>query len=63
MNTSGQYFEAADGTLYYPITGKNSRDTYLEDNWDAVFQTGGFFQNDLSISGGTDKANYFFSLG
>ena len=63
VNTSGQYFEAADGTLHYPIDNKNSRETFVDSNWDEVFQTGGFFQNDLSISGGTDKSKYFFSLG
>jgi len=63
VNTSGQFFEADNGTLYYPITGKNSRDLFVDSNWDAVFQTGGFWQNDLSISGGSDKATYFFSFG
>ncbi|GAB4259995.1 MAG: SusC/RagA family TonB-linked outer membrane protein [Saprospiraceae bacterium] len=63
VNTSGQYFEAEDGTKYYPIVSKNSRDTYVDENWDAVFQTGGFWQNDLTISGGSDKATYFFSVG
>ncbi|MFT4565528.1 MAG: TonB-linked SusC/RagA family outer membrane protein [Saprospiraceae bacterium] len=63
VDQSGQYFEAEDGTLYYPIDEKNSTETFLESNWDAVFQKGGYFQNDLSISGGNDKSNFFFSLG
>lgn len=63
VNTSGQYFESATGNLYYPISQKNSRDTYVDENWDAVFQTGGFWQHDLSISGGNERATYFFSLG
>ncbi|MDP4820781.1 MAG: hypothetical protein NWR67_07230, partial [Saprospiraceae bacterium] len=63
VNTSGQYFEAADGTRYYPITKKNSQETFAEENWDAVFQTGKFWQHDLSISGGGDKGTYFFSFG
>lgn len=63
VDQSGQYFEAADGTLYYPIDQKNSQETFLESNWDGAFQTGGFLQNDLSISGGNDKSNFYFSLG
>jgi len=63
VNTSGQFFEAQNGERYYPITGKNSRETFNDANWDGVFQTGGFLQHDLSISGGNDKSTYFFSMG
>ncbi len=63
VDQSGQYFEARDGTRYYPIDEKNSRETFVEENWDQVFQTGGFWQNDLDISGGNEKATYFFSMG
>ena len=63
FDQSGQYFEAANGTLYYPIDDKNSTQSFLDSNWDGVFQTGGFLQHDLSISGGTDKSTYFFSMG
>ena len=64
--TDGEYFEADDGTLYYPLADrnvKNSKETYVDKNFDAVFQTGKVIQNDLSISGGTDRAKFFFSLG
>ena len=63
VDQSGQHFQADDGTMYYPIDTKNSKETFVGSNWDAIFQTGGFWQNDLSISGGSDKATYFFSLG
>lgn len=63
VNTSGQYYEATDGTRYYPIVKRNSQETYDDANWDAVFQTGKFWQHDLSISGGGDKGTYFFSFG
>lgn len=63
FDQSGQYFEAESGNRYYPIDEKNSTETFVNSNWDDVFQTGGYFQNDLSISGGNDRANYFFSLG
>ncbi len=62
FDTSGQFFTARDGTVYYPITAKNSRETFLEKNWNNAVQTGTFLQNDLSISGGTDNGKYFFSV-
>jgi TonB-linked SusC/RagA family outer membrane protein len=60
---SGERFIADDGTVYYPILEKNSRETFVEDNWNDVFQNGHFLQNDLTVSGGSDKSTYFFSLG
>ncbi|MEM8967335.1 MAG: SusC/RagA family TonB-linked outer membrane protein, partial [Bacteroidota bacterium] len=63
VDQSGEYFEADDGTLYYPVVNKNSRETFVEQNFDEVFGNGYFFQNDLSISGGTEKSTFFFSLG
>ncbi|NOY36041.1 MAG: SusC/RagA family TonB-linked outer membrane protein [Chlorobi bacterium] len=63
FDESGQYFEARDGTKYYPLVTKNSRETFVDQNWDAIFQTGGFWQHDLSLSGGSDKSQYFFSIG
>ncbi len=63
VDQSGQFFEADDGTQYYPIDEKNSTDVFVDSNWDASFQTGGYLQHDLSMSGGNDKSNYFFSLG
>lgn len=63
VDETGQYFEGANGVNYYPIKEKNSRETFVDDNWNGAFQTGGFWQNDLTISGGNDRSNYFFSLG
>lgn len=63
VNTAGAHFIAENGNTYYGITNKNSRETFVEDNWDAAFQQGGFFQQDFSISGGGQKATYFFSMG
>ena len=62
FNTSGQFFTARDGEVYYPITSKNSKETFVDKNWDNAVQTGTFFQNDLTISGGADTGKYFFSL-
>ncbi|MDH5599298.1 MAG: SusC/RagA family TonB-linked outer membrane protein, partial [Cyclobacteriaceae bacterium] len=63
VNTAGQYFESESGNKYYPIITRNSKNTYVDENWDAVFQTGGFLQHDISINGGGDKSTYFMSVG
>ncbi len=63
FNTAGRYFEAQDGTKYYRITQKNSQETFLDENFDAVFQTGSYWDNSLSISGGGNKSNFYFSFG
>ena len=63
FDTSGAYFTADNGTIYYPISQKNSTDTFVEENWNAVFQTGAVWQNDLKMSGGGENSSYFFSLG
>ena len=62
VNTTGGFFTSQNGNVYYPITTKNSRETFVEENFNAAFQTGTFIQNDLNISGGNDKNTYFFSL-
>jgi TonB-linked SusC/RagA family outer membrane protein len=63
FNTSGQYFEAADGTLYYPYAsgGKNSREVFTNSNFDQVFQDGLAEDIKLNLSGGSEKATFFFS--
>lgn len=63
FDTSGERFIAQDGTVYYPIDEKRSQATFVDENWNDVFQTGGFLQHDFSISGGGDKGTYFFSAG
>ncbi|MBR1506327.1 MAG: SusC/RagA family TonB-linked outer membrane protein [Prevotella sp.] len=64
LNTSGGYFVGSvTGKTYYPITQKNSRETYIDSNFDAVFRTGGFTKHDVSLSGGGDRASYYLSYG
>ncbi|MEB2777413.1 SusC/RagA family TonB-linked outer membrane protein [Algoriphagus sp. D3-2-R+10] len=64
LNTLGAYFISdISGVTYYPVIGKNSRETYLDENYDQVFQTGSFGQHDVSVNGGGQKASYFFSYG
>ncbi len=62
LDTEGSYFEAADGTLHYPIETKNSQDTYVDKNFDQVFRTGSSVNHTLSISGGGDKGTFYFSM-
>lgn len=62
LNTTGASFIANNGTTYYPITTKNSKDVFLKQNYDAVIHKGHYLDNSLSLSAGDNKANYFFSL-
>jgi len=63
VNAADEFFTSSNGTVYSPIDEKNSTETFVDSNWDDVFQTGGFIQHDFSISGGSDKASYYFGLG
>ena len=62
FDNSGGFFTAKDGSLYRPITAKNSKDTFVDKNWNNAMQTGIVLQNDLTISGGSDTGKYFFSV-
>ena len=62
FDTSGQFFRADDGTEYYPILEKNSRETFNESNFDQIFGNGYFIDNNLSFSGGNEQTQYFASL-
>ncbi|MBC7923042.1 MAG: SusC/RagA family TonB-linked outer membrane protein, partial [Ferruginibacter sp.] len=63
VNTTGERFEAYNGQVFYPITQKNSRETFQQERQDAVFRTGTYLDNNLSLSGGNDKGNFYLSLG
>lgn len=64
VNQTGAYFVSdISGNKIYPITKKNSTQTFLKENYDKVFQTGKYSDHDISISGGGKKASYFFSYG
>ncbi len=63
VDESRGYFEAPDGTRYYRINQKNSRETFTDKNFDAVFQNGNFKQHNLSLSGGNDHSQFFASFG
>ena len=66
VDTDGAYFESENGTLYYPLSDRNTKNstaTFVDENFDAVFQTGKVINNAINISGGTDRSTFFFSLG
>lgn len=62
LNTTGSYFVSNSGNTIYPITTKNSQQTYNAKNYDDVFRRGFFMDNSISISGGDNKSNYFISI-
>ncbi|MGO4818754.1 SusC/RagA family TonB-linked outer membrane protein [Flavobacterium sp. W22_SRS_FP1] len=62
FNTLGAYYIDQDGAFYYPIVNKNSRETYDESNFDKVFQTGHFLENNVSISAGNQDSSIYFSV-
>lgn len=50
------------GTPFQTFGPPVTEDDVLYDNFENFFQTGTRFSNNLSVSGGTDKANYFTSI-
>lgn len=63
VDNTGEFFVAESGDVHYPVTSKNSRETFTGSNIDAVFRNGHYFENVLTLSGGKDNAAYYFSLG
>lgn len=64
VNTTGAYFVADNnGQTYYPITQKNSKQTFVDQNWDELFHNGYYGDKSISFSGGDNKSNYYFSVG
>ncbi len=62
VNTTGGYLIGNTGRTIYPITAKNSKETFVDKNYNDVYHTGSYLDNSLSISGGDSKSNYFLSL-
>jgi TonB-linked SusC/RagA family outer membrane protein len=62
FDTSGEFFIDQDGRTYYPIASKNSQETFVDDNFDKVFQNGQFLENNLSVSAGNSKSTFFASI-
>lgn len=62
-NTTGERFVGEDGRIVYPITKKNSKDVFVDQNFDQVFQRGFVTDNNITFSGGGAKTNNYFSAG
>ncbi|QYA26094.1 SusC/RagA family TonB-linked outer membrane protein [Gramella sp. MT6] len=62
FDTTGEFYQDQDGRIYYPIVNKNSRETYDDSNFDQVFDNGYFWENNISLSGGSAKSSVFFSI-
>ncbi len=61
-DTSKPYFVSEGGDFtQHTITKKNSRDTFVDKNFNAVFRTGRYAQDDFQISGGDASKTYLFS--
>ena len=62
VDKSKPYFVSEDGQFtQYTITQKNSKETYVDKNFDQVFRTGKYIQDDFQISGGDKSKTYLFS--
>jgi len=62
VDTEGQHFISEDGTFkQYAITEKNSKETYVDSNWDQIFQTGKYIQDDFQVTGGDASKTFLFS--
>lgn len=63
VNTTGAYFVGGNtGTVYYPVTAKNSTGAFADSNYDQVFQTGGYNQHNISVTGGGKRTSYYFGI-
>jgi len=62
VESSGEYFISEDGTFtQYKLITKNSKETYVDSNWDQVFQTGKYIQDDFQVTGGDASRTFLFS--
>ena len=62
VESSGQHFVSEDGTFtQYEIITKNSKDTYVDENWNQAFQTGQYTQDDFQVTGGDASRTFLFS--
>ena len=62
VESSGEHFISEDGTFtQYKLITKNSKETYVDSNWDQVFQTGKYIQDDFQVTGGDASRTFLFS--
>ena len=61
-NKDKAYFVSEDGSFtQYTITQKNSKDTFVNQNFNQIFGTGKLNQDDFQVSGGDQSKTYLFS--
>ena len=62
LESTGAHFTSEDGSFdQYAIITKNSKENYVDSNWDQVFQTGTYIQDDFQITGGDAAKTFLFS--
>ena len=62
VNKDKAYFVSEDGTFtQHTITKKNSKETFVDENFSQIFGTGKIEQDDFQISGGDQSKTYLFS--
>jgi hypothetical protein len=62
VETTGAHFTSDDGGwTQYTVNTKNSKDDFVDSNWDQVFQTGKYTQDDFQITGGDAAKTFLFS--
>ncbi|MFT4645257.1 MAG: hypothetical protein ACI8VJ_000043 [Polaribacter sp.] len=62
VDTSGAYFQADGGNSYYPITSKNSRETFNQINRDPLFKTCITQENNVSFTYNGEDSRTFVTL-
>ena len=62
VNKTGAYFEADNGTIYYPIEEKRSKEVYNNTNRDALFKTGISLENSVSFGYSGSSNRTFVSI-
>ncbi|MCX2743637.1 SusC/RagA family TonB-linked outer membrane protein [Mangrovivirga sp. M17] len=62
LDTDGEFFIDQNGNAWYPIIDKRSQEIFDDSNFDQVFQTGHFFENNISVTGGGENSSVFFSV-
>jgi len=63
VNQTGQFFESATGRIIYPIVTKNDQTSFVDSNFDQVFQTAYSWDHKIALSGGNANTTYYISAG
>jgi len=64
VNQTGQYFDSyTTDNIIYPITTKNSQESFSDSNFDQVFQTAYSWDHKIALSGGNASTTYYISAG